>query len=318
MTGPFRVVCAIDSQMTYALTVLLGSLSRTATRSFRVTVGYLDNSLPAGHQKVIHDVAKALGVDLDFLPLPSNPLFITQGHISPTTFAKFLLADAISEPHLWLDADTIVLPGWEGIIDIITSASTEKGLVVAGRHAPQASSTDLAFNAGVLGWPSGTRRDWSTPLAGMDSVDTQEQALFNRLYASTAITVSEKYNALTYHHDVLDENDMPFIIHYAGAHKPWHLHRRHAHLCKAAQCPWAAWFDAEEKLLTEASGSATHSAVTALKARALRSGRLHTGRDHNGLRLLRILTLLGPVAPALVWALRRSGRNFPRGTHPLH
>ena len=51
------------------------------------------------------------------------------------------------------------------------------------------------------------RRDWETPLGSLAVVDTQEQFLFNELYASTARRVSEKFNLLTYRVDSLDPND---------------------------------------------------------------------------------------------------------------
>ena len=89
MTNPRRVVCAIDSQMTYALAVLLGSLARSRSVEFRVTVGYLEDTLPPSDRELIATVAEEFSIELDFMPLSSHPLFIAQGHISPTTFTSF-------------------------------------------------------------------------------------------------------------------------------------------------------------------------------------------------------------------------------------
>lgn len=319
MRSPFRVVCAIDSQMTYALVVLLGSLQRTSTQSFRVTVGFLDDSLPQADRDVVSEAAQALGVTLDFLPLPNNPLFISQGHISPTTFAKFLLADSIPEPHLWIDADTIALPGWDSITESVLQSNESEGLVVAERGTGSGGpSKDLPFNAGVLGWPRGARRDWVAPLSAMDAVETQEQALFNALYAATARYVSEKFNTLTYRLDQLDDDDLPFIIHYAGAHKPWHLSTRLAHYCVEARCPWAVWFQAESALLTELSHQPVSATLRKLSEKARWSGTLRWRRDHSGIWLLRKLAILGPLAPLAVGLLRLLKQWVPRGTHPIH
>jgi len=317
--APFRVVCAIDSHMTYGLVVLLGSLHRTSSRPFRVTVGYLEDSLPEADRDRVAKIAAGLGVPLDFLPLPHNPLFIAQGHISPTTFAKFLLADSISEPHLWIDADTVALPGWDSIQDSILTSDEREGLVVAERSSAGSSPTPgLPFNAGVLGWPKGTRRDWVTPLATMDNVDTQEQALFNELYADTARYVAEKFNTLTYRLERLDDNDLPFIIHYAGAHKPWHLPRRLAHFCVTARCPWAAWCEAESALMDELSLDPAGRTLRKMGDEARSSGTLRWRRDHSGVWLLRALAIMGPAAPIVVRFLRLLKQWVPRGTHPIH
>lgn len=319
MTTTHRVVCAIDSQMAYALAVLLGSLKRGSSKGFRVTVGYLEDSLPQKDRDTLSDLAAALGIPLDFMPLPHNPLFIAQGHISPTTFAKFLLSDAITDSHLWLDADTVALPGWDSIFEVIEASSEKQGLVVAKRgESPGTARESMAFNAGVLGWPQGARRTWEEPLRLMDSVDTQEQALFNNLYSETASWVSEKYNTLTYRIDQLDPTDLPYIIHYAGAHKPWHLGRRLAKGCVDYGCPWSEWFAAEGSLIQDITAGPLAEKISSLQRAALATGRLRWQRDHSGLWLVKVLTTLGPGARIVTWCLGLLKQWIPRGTHPLH
>ena len=315
---PNRVVCAIDAQMTYALTVLLGAMARTAKHEFRVTVGYLDDMLPPVDRNVVSEVASALRIPLDFMPLPSHSLFITQGHISPTTFAKFLLADAIGEPHLWLDADTVVLPGWDAVFSEISKTSEAEGLVVSARGGGIQSEKGMAFNAGVLGWPAGPRRDWETPLQSLEKVETQEQFLFNTLYAPSARVMSEKFNTLTYRVEKLDPENLPFIIHFAGAHKPWHLRRDLSHHCRNYCCPWSQWFLAEEALLKEIGDCPVRPQLETQGSHALVASHLTGGPDQRGLRLLRLLLRLGPIAPIAVWLLRLLKQWIARGTHPIH
>lgn len=318
-----HVVCAIDSQMTYGLAVLLASMKATASGPFDVTVGYLDDTLPESDRDSLTTLAAALNVPLAFMPLPSSPLFISQGHISPTTFAKFLLADAIAEAHLWIDADTVVLAGWDQIFDDIHTATDLEGLVVAQRgkdNRPGASTQNdsLRFNAGVLGWPAGQRRDWHTPLSTMKDVATQEQALFNQLYGESAKTIPEAFNTLTYRVEKLTPAHLPAIIHFAGAHKPWHLPRSVRHVCVEYCCPWSAWFDAEKALETLITDETLSRALTTYAKHASSSGRFSWRRDHSGLRLLKALAAVGPVAPLAVGLLRLMEQWVPRGTHPIH
>lgn len=310
-----RMVCAIDSQMVYALCVALHSLQRHTSAPFGLTVGYLEGTLPEGDREYLSAVISHLGIDHQFSNLGSDKRFITQGHISPTTFAKFLLADSHPQPHLWIDADTIGLAGWDDLFAHIHEATTAQGLVVAKRDE---GATRLDFNAGVLGWPAGARRPWSDHLNTLQVIDTQEQYLFNLLYADTAMRVSERFNVLTYRVDSLSSTTPPFIIHYAGAHKPWHMPRRHAHRCLSYRCPWSEWFIAESEFLDGLGDSALLQDTLPRRQRALRSGALRWQRDHRNLLFLRALQSLGPLGGALVAILLALVRFVPRGTHPVH
>lgn len=317
-----HVVCAVDSQMVYGLTVLLSSLKDTSHEDFSLTIGYLGERLSGDDQAFLRQVTDMLEIDTEFLSLPDRDIFITQGHISPTTFAKFLLGDEYPTEHVWIDADTVALAGWDQLFEEVAASSSAEGLVVAERGSnslgPQGKPSDLPFNAGVLGWPAADRRDWETPLGSLAAVDTQEQFLFNELYASTARRVSEKFNLLTYRVDSLNPSDMPYIIHYAGAHKPWHLRRELNKACLDHQCPWAAWFDAEQKLHSQHANTAFGHELRRLQRDALKAGSVRLRRDHSGYNFLRLLTGLGPVAPFVITVLRLLKQWVPRGTHPIH
>ncbi|MDA8777026.1 hypothetical protein N9M74_00095 [Pontimonas sp.] len=317
-----HVACAVDSQMSYALSVLLSSLKKTSSAPFCLTIGYLEGTLDRNDCLYLEQVCDNLTIRMNFLPLESKDSFISQGHISPTTFAKFLLADAIEGPHLWIDADTIALPGWDSIFSTILSASEEEGLVVASRGTTSISGgsrpSDLPFNAGVLGFPAGARRDWETPLASLEMVDTQEQFLFNQLYAETAIRVSENFNQLTYRIESLVSTNMPFIIHFAGAHKPWHLRRNLTKSCMAFECPWSAWFEAEQNLYAQFRNTPLLPELERRQRVALKAGKLRLRRDHSGYNFLRLLTALGPLSPFVLNFLGLLKQWIPRGTHPIH
>ena len=308
--------------MVYGLSILLSSLRNTSHGDFSLTIGYLGERLSDDDRAFLQQVTEKLEIDTEFLPLPDRDIFITQGHISPTTFAKFLLGDHFPTPHVWIDADTVALAGWDQLFDEVTACSTHEGLVVAKRgsnsSSHQSKQSDLPFNAGVLGWPAGDRRDWETPLGSLAVVDTQEQVLFNELYASTARRVSEKFNLLTSRVDSLDPNDMPYIIHYAGAHKPWHLRRDLANACLDHQCPWAAWFEAEQRLHSQHGDTALGRELLRRQKVGLRAGKIRLRRDHSGHNFLRILNSLGPLARVVLGLLRLLKQWMPRGTHPIH
>lgn len=322
-----RVVTgATDNTMVYGMLVWASALTKTASKPFHLVLAYFEGTLSQRNIKTIEAVLSELGQAHSFLELQTDERFVAQGHISPTTFTKFLIADAIPSPHLWIDVDTVATPGWDDLFAVVSKKASKYDLVVAerGDRARQPEGTallapsDLPFNAGVLGWPASTRRDWAEQLRVAGNVPTIEQFVFNTLYAESCHRVPESFNTLTYRIDSLSGVPVPQIIHYAGAHKPWHLPRRFADLCEAHECPWSQWFRAEEAFLRAIADTAIAPEVLRLQAQALRSSALRWQRDHSGVILLRLLTTIGPLGWLVVLAAKPLSRWIPRGTHPLH
>jgi len=322
-----RVVTgATDNTMVYGMLVWASALTRTASKPFHLVLAYFEGTLSQRRIETIEAVLAELGQAHSFLELQTDERFVAQGHISPTTFAKFLIADAIPSPHLWIDVDTVAAEGWDDLFAVVSKEAPKYDLVVAERgdrkRNPESTAviapSDLPFNAGVLGWPASARRDWASQLGQVGAVPTIEQFVFNTLYAESCHRVPESFNTLTYRIDSLRGGTVPQIIHYAGAHKPWHLPRRFTNLCKTHECPWSHWFRAEEAFLRAIANTAIAGEVLDIQARALRSPTLRWQRDHSGVILLRLLTAIGPLGWLVVLAAKPLSRWIPRGTHPLH
>lgn len=327
-TQPARkkiVVGAIDDKMVYPVLVWAHSLHTTATSPPHFVIGFLEGLLSEHNQSSVTRILTHLGVSHEFMKLGSDSRFISQGHISPTTFTKFLLADAIRGLNVWIDVDTVATQGWDTIFDLVAGSPAEAKLVVAERGRDAVSHagairkpSDLLFNAGVLGWPARPRISWSDQLDKVDVVETQEQYLFNSLYASHVTWIPEEFNTLTYRRDHLRNGPPPFIIHYAGAHKPWHLPRRFSRVCSSYGCPWSAWFDAEKELMSDIHGSALAGGVLELKKQALTLGTVHKSRAYSGRAFLGILQNVGVLGWIVILLAKPFSRCIPRGTHPLH
>ncbi len=319
------VVGAIDDNMVYPLLVWAFSLHTTALAPPHIVIGFLTGHLSERNRKVVGRILTYLGASHEFLELAPDARFITQGHISPTTFTKFLLADEITDQNVWIDVDTVATKGWDSIFDVIAQSPEEAKLVVAergnggSRHPKEiVKPSDLVFNAGVLGWPARPRLPWSEQLDSVEMAETQEQFLFNALYASHIAQIPETYNTLTYRKDHVRDTAPPFIVHYAGAHKPWHMPRRFSRVCTSYGCPWSLWFHAEENMVGVISHSPHVNEVHELKNKALTSGAIGKSRDYSGRALLRTLQKLGFLGWLLIFVAKPFSRWIPRGTHPLH
>lgn len=310
--------------MAYAVLPWAFSLHSRAKVPPHFVIGFLEGRLSDKNKIALGSALEYLSISHEFMLLRNDLRFIQQGHISPTTFTKFQLADAIEGEHVWVDIDTVATAGWEDIFSEISRAPGTARLIVAARnrelhvpHEPKKPS-DLTFNAGVLGWPAQDRIPWSMALDDADIVETQEQYLFNALYGNFLHTVSEKFNTLTYRLGTVNPSHLPLITHYAGAHKPWHLPRQFSGECIRHQCPWSLWFALELELLEKLGGYQQSSEITRLKREALRSGGFRLSADQRGRALLHALRMLGHMGWLVLWLTRPLKAVIPRGTHPLH
>lgn len=323
--GGHVVVGAIDDNMVYPVLVWAHSLHTTASSPPHFVIGFIEGLLSKHNRTIVERVLTQLEISHEFLELAPDTRFITQGHISPTTFTKFLLADAISGLNVWIDVDTVATRGWDTIFSLVAKSPKEAKLVVAERGKEHVSTpttvfkpSDLLFNAGVLGWPARPRISWSDQLDDADVVDTQEQFLFNSLYASHLAHIPESYNTLTYRREHVRDGALPFIVHYAGAHKPWHMPRRFAPACSSYQCPWSLWFDAEKDMSAAIEDSTHAKQVEELKVQTLTSGVIGKSRDYSGRVFLNILHRMGFLGWIVLVLAKPFARWIPRGTHPLH
>lgn len=323
--GLSTVVGALDDNMVYPALVWAHSLNRSCSRPIFFIIGYLRGSLSLAHKKSLEDNLSTLEISHRFIELDDDPLFISQGHISPTTFAKFVLADVVKGPNVWIDIDVVATHNWDSLFDLLDSIPEKSDLLVAKRYRgtddPQGISLpkmEMLFNAGVLGWPKKERLAWRDALSHTELVDTQEQYLFNKLYCGKVHYVSESFNLLSYHYDSLTHHTIPYLAHFAGAHKPWHLPRRFSKICSVHQCPWALWFEAEDSMLVEASRKGIIQNLMILQEVALHSGQSSSSADHRGRQFLRLLSRLGRAGWLLIILLRPFRSLIPRGTHPVH
>ena len=306
--SPHTVALALDDNMVYAFFVLVHSLVKTCTRPFALVVGYFSGKLSRNHQRLISQFVEGLGIECEIRELTPNPLFTERRHLTITTFSKFVISDAFSDPHLWIDLDTVARAGWDEFFEHLYSAPKSAALVVAKKLESPHTRFE-GFNAGVLGWTSAARAPWTEALQSLpEKRFSSEQYLFNTLYADSTNQVDVKFNFLSSWHEQSEELSRAAIIHYSGPIKPWHLARRHGPAWRSINASWQAWFDAELSLLEDFLGTNVGRDLVKLKRQALMSGRLHTGKGALAGWVMKALAVIGPLGDPLVWVLRQRAR----------
>lgn len=297
------VVLALDDRMLYGFHVLAHSVIATARSAPFFVVGFLRGKLSKNSQAYVKEVLDWCGVDYQLVEYSAHELFTERRHLTATTFLKFVIADELQQPHLWLDIDTMVTSGWDEIFDDIRKAPGEIGIVVAEKIESPHTRFD-GFNAGVLGWTAHPRQPWLETLAGLPTKRfSSEQHLFNLLYAGRTTTVPADFNFLSSWHREFRHEKPPKIVHYSGPLKPWQLHRAQAPAWRTINPTWQVWFDAERRLLADIQGSTLARPTKRVARKALFSGRMNVGKGSAASWLLKILAILGPLSTPLTRAL---------------
>jgi lipopolysaccharide biosynthesis glycosyltransferase len=209
---------------------------------------------------------------------------------------------------LWLDVDTIVRPGWDGIFGAMREAGAEHALVVA-EMIPSPHTRFEGFNAGVLGWTAAPRKAWINALAELpEKRFSSEQYLFNTLYSDSYATVGPTYNFLSSWHAELPNYPNLLVIHYSGPVKPWHLARRHTRSWLSINATWNFWFTAEQSMFAEMEDPGLLQSLRKLKRSALLSGRLHSGKGAFAGWVMRFLAVAGLLGDPFVALIQRRAR----------
>lgn len=303
------VVLALDNKMVYGFQVLIQTLVSTSQTNIFVLVGHLEGRLSSANKAHVQMVLEWCQVDHEIVEYPLHELFTERRHLTATTFLKFVISDELRRPHLWLDIDTIVTPGWDTLFEEIARAPRGVGIVVAEKLEGPNTRFE-GFNAGVLGWTSTAREQWIDALRDLpEKRFSSEQYLFNTLYSDKTSSVEASYNFLSSWHEDLDGTTLPKVIHYSGPLKPWHLHRAHTANWRGINPTWDIWFAAESEALRSLRGSSLLRSTKRHAHRALFSGRLHMGKGAGASWFLRVLAMLGWAGKPLSWALAKRAKK---------
>ena len=207
----------------------------------KFNLAYYSNSLSQASIELLVGSAKILNVDFKLYCLDSFEEFKSIEHYPGLVFAKLLIADTILEDFVWIDADTLILPGWDEILQV--KLSEQRKTAVSGvqdswvsanldRLKHNTAVTTAFFernpylNAGVLQvspkiWQQSYSQKWKKVASDAESLSFSmpEQDVINYLIKNDSGTISSKLNQII---DPRSRFETPCgIWHFAGGWKPW-------------------------------------------------------------------------------------------------
>jgi lipopolysaccharide biosynthesis glycosyltransferase len=236
----YNVVSGFDDNYVLPFLVMVYSAKVNSTKPFNLTLGFEPSALSVPNRELASQVLTFLEIPFEFIELTLSKDMVSQFHISPTSYARLLLADSLIGVFLWLDCDLICLPGWQSIFlagknssnGKLVSAVRDSLVAKRGIDNSQNESVQLMgfdyFNSGVALFDTEKWRlldyphRW--PFVLKESVargfEFADQCVLNFLCQSNVNYLPHEYNtlALTKEHS---KRSSPFILHFAGGSKPW-------------------------------------------------------------------------------------------------
>lgn len=243
-------------------------------KNFRIVIANINGMLSIDHIAIAKKFMKSIGLSLEIVNIDTllNPAFEHQFNL--TVYSRLFLMDMIDEDFVWLDADLLLMPGWDQIFvefdgkdknsSVISGALDSKlTLKKLSKDQNQAylRSNGRYINAGVL--KIRTRKwkdlrkdtDWQEIAGNLKSygLSLNDQDIINYLCADHIALLPLGFNYIV--GDKISFQERILIKHYAGRPKPWMLDKPGKEFLLAVQ---GAKYFARKHWITQSADAFLH------------------------------------------------------------
>ncbi len=236
------VATSCDDRYLWPWACALYSAVRNGDLRTRFLLANVNGLLSPAGQRMAREYFSFLEIDGDIVDVSIRVDEDEKYQWNATTYAPLALMDTLNESFMWLDADTILCPGWTQIFSDSDRLLADPNIVACGvqdrsetldlmrskgsNNAYQAAG-DRYFNAGVmvldpLRWRSlKMNLEWIGLAASQveRGFEYRDQDVLNYLLAGKVGLLTARFNHIVAERGVGTE----LILHYAGFPKPWRL-----------------------------------------------------------------------------------------------
>jgi lipopolysaccharide biosynthesis glycosyltransferase len=183
-----------------------------------------------------------LAVDAEFVDLELNVPELFDNQWNATVYARLALLDHLEEPFMWLDADTLLLPGWDDIFTngdrlfedpaiiaggVFDSGRTLARMKIDGKNQAFDRCGGRYFNAGILLLRPDRWKAAHLDSLWMDLVHREKELGFqyhDQDILNYLLTDRVSFLDVGFNHIISEPlSGSEKILHYAGFPKPWKL-----------------------------------------------------------------------------------------------
>jgi len=235
----YLVCTGIDDNYLWPWLVSIFSAKIHSAEDFSVNLGYIKGSLSKDNQKIIMECCSALQVEIVIKEFEFD-YQVKTSNLPIQAYIRLLWLDALSQPFLWLDADTLALENWQQIYNgldlestgIVLSAALDtdviaKKIKLFPHNLAYVKGGSSYFNSGIfLGFPNNWREknfhnEW--PAVASQHVELgfqhHDQDILNYLAYEKKEIIDGSFNTLVMQGSLIDQK----ILHFTGQPKPWHF-----------------------------------------------------------------------------------------------
>jgi len=236
------VASAFDDRYLWPWAISMFSARRHSKATFDVVIGNVNGELSRKAQALALKVLSALGIEGSIIDVQIDVGSFTRHQWSESVYGRLGLMDNLEDAFLWLDADTLLRPGWSKLFDDAERYFQDPSRIICAVQDRQLTRDRLRregsnqaylrvgedyFNSGVVAVEPSRWRDKGFPMEWVKLVGNQgelgfeypDQDALNYLLWDSLASIDGSYNHIVSESMSGEER----ILHFAGYPKPWRL-----------------------------------------------------------------------------------------------
>jgi len=271
-----NLVCtSIDDNYLWPWMVMVYSAAKNSKdKNFRIVIANLNEMLSKEGVTIAKKFMNSLELSLDIVSIDTslNPTFEHQFNL--TVYSRLFLMDKLDEDFIWLDADLLLMPGWDQIFaeslkqdndNPVIYGVADSGLFLERlakvQNQAYKRTSGRYVNSGVLKirtqeWKKMHKvADWQEMALNLKKygLSLPDQDILNYLCADNIALMPSGFNYIV--GDEISFQEQIFIKHYAGSPKPWRLGKEGKEFLLAAQ---GAQYFTPRNWITQSSDAFLH------------------------------------------------------------
>ena len=128
---PRNIAVAFDDNYLFPFFLLAFSISKNSSRLPNIYIANVNSTLSKKSQNILEQFCKFLGLKIEIFEAEVPKNLQTDSRISIAAYGRLWMADNIPDDFVYIDTDSLLLPGWEEIFDFLKLLDQEKRLIFA-------------------------------------------------------------------------------------------------------------------------------------------------------------------------------------------
>jgi len=178
-----NVAVGFDDNYLFPFLLLAFSISQNSSTLPKIFIANVNSTLTKESQNLVSRFCSSLGLEIEIFEASIPKNVRTSSRVSIAGYGRLWLADNLSEDFVYIDTDSLVLPGWEKVFDFVELLDQDRELLLAAMPALEnktppwpieiGDETQYRFHSSILVINS---RNWKDHFAKPENMPWQKIA----------------------------------------------------------------------------------------------------------------------------------------------